>query len=139
MLLDSQIKESLLKYHVIAVVGLSNDSERHSYKVAMYLKNQGYKIVPINPKCVVVLNEKCYPDLVAAQTDLGTNKIEIVDIFRKPEYVPTHIEESIKIGAKLIWMQQGIEHKVAAAKAEQAGLQVIMDRCIMEEHKRLLL
>lgn len=139
MLSDDQIKQTLLKYHVIAVVGLSNDSERHSYKVAMYLKNQGYKIVPINPKCVAVLNEKCYPDLVVAQADLGTNTIEIVDIFRKPEYVPTHVDEAIKISAKMIWMQQGIEHKIAAAKAEQSGLQVIMDRCIMEEHKRLLL
>ena len=138
MLNDSWLKQVLQTSRVIAVVGLSENSDRPSYQVASYLKGQGYKIVPVNPKYQILLSETSFPDLISAQNHLGPSQIEIVDIFRQPQDVLPHVDEAIKIGAKIIWMQEGIEHKDAAKKAESAGLQVVMDLCLMKTHKRLI-
>lgn len=120
------------QYRTIAVVGLSSDPSRPSYQVAQYLQNQGYRIIPVNPKCREVLGEPCYPSLGQVP-----EPVEIVDIFRQVEAIPGIVEEAIAIGAKVIWMQQGLEHAEAAAKARQAGLQVVMNRCLKVEHARL--
>jgi hypothetical protein len=126
------IKEILNRYKVIAVVGLSSNPERPSYNVANYLKSQGYRIIPVNPREQEVLGERCYPDLSSIP-----EPIEVVDIFRRPEDVPAIVEEAIKVGAKVVWMQEGIINEEAAARAREAGLLVVMDRCMLKEHQKL--
>ena len=106
----------------IAVVGLSNKPERDSYRVAKYLQDHGYNIIPVNPAIETVLGEKSYPDL-----DSVPMPIDLVDIFRRSEAVPPIVDEAIKIGAKFIWMQDGVFSEPAKLKAEQAGLLVTMD------------
>lgn len=130
---DENIQEVLKKYKTIAVVGLSPNPERPSHYVAKYLKEHGYQVIPVNPDVQEVLGEKSYPDLKAVPI-----KVDIVDIFRRPESVPPIVEDALKIGAKVVWMQEGIVNKEAAKKAKSAGLTVIMDRCMMKEHLRLL-
>lgn len=127
----AEISEILEKYRVVAVVGLSSDPNRPSYRVAQYLQAQGYRIIPVNPGCQEILGEKCYATL----QDIPV-PVEIVDIFRKVEAIPGIVAEAIAVGAKVIWMQQGLEEPVSAQKAEQAGLKVIMDRCIKIEHQQ---
>lgn len=122
----------------IAVVGLSDNPQRPSFRVAAYLKNQGYLIYPVNPGFVNLLGEKCYPDLVTMQKNIAPTRIDIVDIFRRSQDVPPHVDEAISIGARVIWMQEGIEHIEAARQAEAAGLRVVMNRCLMKEHRRLV-
>ena len=135
---DNAIKNILIATHNIAVVGLSADPQRPSFQVANYLKSQGYRIFPVNPKCVTVLSEPCYANLaMVKETLLPGESIDIVDIFRRPEFVLPHIEEAIQVGVKVIWMQEGVEHKEAAAKAQAAGLTVIMNTCLMKTHQRL--
>jgi hypothetical protein len=115
------------------VVGLSSKRFRPSYGVAEYLKNAaGYKIIPVNPLEQEILGEKCYRDL-----DSVPEPVDIVDIFRRPEHVPAIVEAAIRIGAKAIWMQEGVVHEEAAATAREAGLLVVMDRCILKDHRRL--
>ena len=126
-------REILEAYHTVAVVGLSDDDTRPSYTVASYLKNAGYHIIPVNPTETEVLGEKAYPDLLSIP-----EPVEIVDIFRRPENVPPHVDEAIAIGAKVIWMQLGIRNEGAAAKARAAGLEVIQDRCIRAAHREML-
>lgn len=126
-------REILEAYHTVAVVGLSNDDTRPSYTVASYLNNAGYHIIPVNPTETEVLGEKAYPDLLSIP-----EPVEIVDIFRRPENVPPHVDEAIAIGAKVIWMQLGISNEEAAAKARAAGLEVIQDRCIRAAHRELI-
>jgi predicted CoA-binding protein len=116
----------------IAVVGLSDKPDRDSYRVAAYLQQRGYRIVPINPNLSEVLGEKVYGSLRDVR-----EPVDIVDIFRKPQTVPGLVEEAIAIGAKAVWMQNGIVHNAAADKARAAGLKVVMSRCIMVEHRRL--
>ncbi len=116
----------------IAVVGISNKLGRPSLTVASYLKGQGYRIIPVNPTIQDVNGEKCYPDLGSIP-----EKVDVVDIFRKPEDVLPVVEEAIRIGAKAIWMQEGIVNEDAARKAKEAGLQVVMDKCMLKEHSRL--
>ena len=116
----------------IAVIGLSGKRYRPSYGVAEYLKRSGYKIIPVNPQESEVLGEKCYPDL-----DSVPGPVDIVDIFRRPECVPEIVEAAIRKGAKVIWMQEGVVHEQAARRAEAAGLTVVMDRCILKDHRRL--
>jgi predicted CoA-binding protein len=125
------ILEILTKYKTIAVVGLSSDPMRPSYGVTEYMQAAGYHIVPVNPNEREVLGEKSYPRL----EDIG-QEIEIVDIFRRPEEVPPVVDSAIKVGAKVIWMQLGIANEPAAEKAQAAGIAVIMDACILVEHKK---
>ena len=113
----------------MAVVGLSSDPHRPSYQVAQYLQEHGYRIVPVNPGCQEVLGEKCYAGL----RDIPF-PVEIVDIFRKVEAIPGIVDDAIALGAKVVWMQQGLEEPQAARRAQQAGLQVVMDRCLKIEH-----
>lgn len=139
MVNDTQLRDIYTSTRIIAVVGLSSDPHRPSFGVAKYLKDVGYMVIPINPKYTSVLGEVCYPDLLKGAQAISPQKIEIVDIFRRPEFVLPHIEEAIKIGAKVIWMQEGVEHLAGAKKAEAQGITVIMNRCIMKEHGKLML
>ncbi len=124
------ITELLKTSRTIAVVGLSSNRSRPSYGVAEYLQSVGYRIIPVNPNESEVLGEKSYPGLEAIP-----EKVEIVDIFRRPEAVPEVVESAIRIGAKAVWMQEGVMHPEAAERARQAGLAVVMDRCIFREHR----
>lgn len=116
----------------IAVVGISNKLGRPSLTVASYLKGQGYRIIPVNPTIQDVNGEKCYPDLTSIP-----EKVDVVDIFRKPADVLPVVEEAVRIGAKAVWMQEGIVNEEAARKAKEAGLLVVMDKCMLKEHSRL--
>ena len=116
----------------VAVVGLSGKRYRPSYGVAEYLKREGYRVIPVNPEETEVLGEKSYPDLDSVPGD-----IDVVDIFRRPEYVPDIVEAAIRKGAKVVWMQEGVIHEQAAQRAREAGLTVVMDRCILKDHRRL--
>jgi uncharacterized protein len=127
-----RIPEILQSSRVIAVVGLSSKRYRPSYGVAEYMQRAGYRIIPVNPQETEVLGEKCYADL-----DSVPDAIDIVDIFRRAEYVPEIVESAIRKGAKAIWMQEDVVHDAAARRAEEAGLDVVMDRCILKEHRRL--
>ena len=127
-----KIAEILQQSHTIAVVGLSNKRHRPSYGVSEYMQRAGYRIIPVNPNCAEVLGEKSY-----ARLEDVPEGVEIVDIFRRSEFVPEIVESAIRIGAKVVWMQEGVIHEDAAAKARAAGLTVVMDRCILKEHRRL--
>lgn len=127
------ISELLRASHVIAVVGLSSKKFRPSYGVAEYMQREGYRIIPVNPNEAEVLGEKSY-----ARLEEIPEHIDIVDIFRRSEFVPPLVESAIRIGAKAIWMQEGVEDEAAARKARAAGLAVVMDRCILKEHSRHL-
>jgi len=126
------IEKILRESKTIAVVGLSPNPDRSSYVVASYLQAQGYRIIPVNPTVEEVLGERSYPDLASVPEE-----VDVVDIFRRPEHVPAIVEAAIAKGAKAIWMQEGIVHEEAAAKAREAGLLVVMDRCMFKEHQRL--
>jgi uncharacterized protein len=125
------IAEILKRYRTVAVVGLSSNTARPSYGVAEYLQGAGYRIVPVNPNEREVLDEKSY-----ARLEDVPDAVEIVDIFRRPENVPAAVEGAIRVGAKVVWMQLGIEDPVAAEKARAAGLIVVMNSCMLIEHKR---
>ena len=116
----------------IVVVGLSARRFRPSHGVAEYLQRAGYRIIPVNPKIAEVLGERSYASL-----DEVPEPVDIVDIFRRPEHVPAIVEAAIRKGAKTIWMQEGVVHEDAARRAESAGLAVVMDRCILKDHRRL--
>lgn len=124
--------EKILNYKNIAVVGISDDPTRPSNYVANFLEEHGYDIIPVNPNLKEWKGKKCYPDLLSIP-----GKVEVVDIFRRPEFVPPIVEEAIKIKAKAVWMQEGIVNEEAAAKARKAGIEVVMDRCMKTEYKRL--
>lgn len=130
---DETMKEILLSAKTIASVGLSSNPEKESYGVAQYLKNQGYHVIPVNPTADEILGEKSYPDLESVP-----ETIDVVQVFRKPEDVPPVVEGAIKGGAKTVWMQEGITNAAAAQTARAAGLQVVMDACMREAHKRLI-
>ena len=115
----------------IAVVGLSSNPSRPSHRVASYMQDQGYRIVPVNPNCREVLGEPSFPSLLQVPKEVT---IDLVNIFRRPETVPPIVEEAIQVNARGIWMQEGIIHPEAAQMAEEAGLWVVMDRCLMIEH-----
>jgi predicted CoA-binding protein len=133
MALDDQIRELLKMARTIGVVGLSDKAWRPSHDVAAYLQSAGYTIVPINPQVKMALGLKAYPDLLAAARE---HPIEIVDVFRRPEFVPEIVEQAIAIHAAAVWMQLGVVHHAAARHAMEAGLIVVMDRCIKVEHQR---
>ena len=126
--------ESLLREsRTIAVVGLSSRRSRPSYGVSEYMKSEGYRIIPVNPNETEILGEKSWASLEEIP-----EHVDIVDIFRRPECVPEIVDSAIRIGAKGIWMQEGIVHQEAAGKARAAGLEVVMDRCILKEHRKML-
>jgi uncharacterized protein len=129
----NRITEILTTSRSIAVVGLSGKRFRPSYGVAEYMQRAGYRIIPVNPLETEVLGEKSYPDL-----DSVPEPIDIVDIFRRSEFVPEVVEAAIRKGAKAIWMQEGVIHEDAARRAESAGMAVVMDRCILKDHRRLV-
>lgn len=127
------IGELLKSAHTIAVVGLSSNRMRPSYGVAEYMKNAGYKMIPVNPNEREVLGERA----VARLEDIH-EKVDIVDVFRRSEFVPEVAGSAIAIGAKALWLQEGVIHEGAAKRARDAGLFVVMDRCILKEHARRL-
>ncbi len=129
--MPDRITAILEKYKTVAVVGLSSKPTRPSYGVASYLKARGYRIIPVNPNEKAVLNEKAYPTL-----DDVPDAVEVVVIFRRPEFVPEVVERAIRKGARVVWMQEGIAHEEAAARARAAGLEVVQDRCILKEHAK---
>jgi hypothetical protein len=130
--MDAFIADLLRSAHTIAVVGLSNKRFRPSYGVSEYMKRSGYRIIPVNPGHAEILGEKSYPDLESIP-----EPVDIVNIFRRSECVPEIVDAAIRIGAKAIWMQEGVVDERAAAKARAAGLAVVMDRCVLKEHRRL--
>lgn len=132
---DEEIKAILKQAKTVAVVGLSDNPDRESYQVAAYLKAQGYRIIPVNPNIQEVLGERAYPTLLDIPKDIN---VDVVDIFRRPEFIPEIVEQAIARGAKAVWMQKGLAHNAAADKARAAGLSVVMDRCMMVEHRRLV-
>ena len=125
------IPDLLLNSHTIAVVGLSGKRFRPSYGVSEYMQRAGYRIIPVNPHESKVLGETSYASL-----DDVPGPVDIVDIFRRPEFVPEIVEAAIRKGARAIWMQEGVIHEGAAERARAAGLEVVMDRCILKEHRR---
>ncbi len=129
MLPQSEILRSV---KTIAVVGLSSKRTRPSYGVAEYMQRAGYRIIPVNPAETEVLGEKAYPDL-----DSIPVPVDLVNIFRRSELVPPVVDAAIRIGAKAIWMQEDVVHEEAAAKARAAGLVVVMDHCVLKEHRKL--
>lgn len=129
--MSSNIKNILTSSKTIAVVGLSDKPDRPSFEVASYLKDHGYTIIPVNPIISYWNGLKSYPDLLSIP-----EKVDVVDIFRKPEFVPQIVDQALKIGAKVIWMQERIVNEEAKKTAQNAGLTVVMDHCMMKEHKK---
>jgi uncharacterized protein len=125
-----QITEILQKANTIAVVGLSDNPLRPSHGVAAYLQSQGYRIIPVNPEITSSLGEQAYPSLLDVP-----EKIDIVDIFRRPEFVEEVVDQAIQVKVPAVWMQEEIVHEKAAQKARAAGIYVVMDRCILLEHR----
>lgn len=125
------IGELLQKSRTIAVVGLSDSPYRASHGVSAYMQSQGYKIIPVNPTVESALGESCYPSLLDVK-----EKIDVVNIFRRPEFVPEVVDQAIQLKVPVIWMQEGVVHEQAAEKARKAGITVIMDKCILKEHRR---
>ncbi|KQC06330.1 MAG: CoA-binding protein [Smithella sp. SDB] len=130
---DEEVTLLLKKARTIAIVGLSDTPTRDSHSVALYMMEKGYKIIPVNPKCSEILGEKSYPDLLSIP-----DKVDIVDIFRKTEFIAEIVDEAIKIKAGAVWMQLDLYHEQAARKAREAGLTVIESKCIKIEHAVLL-
>ncbi len=134
MTLDADIVSILADCHTIAVVGLSPNPQRASFDVARYMQAHGYRIVPVNPMAGVtdILGERVYPSLRDANL---VQKIDLVNCFRNSEDIPPIVDEAIAIGAKAVWMQLGVAHASAAAKAKLAGLKVVQDRCLKIDHR----
>ena len=128
--INDSITQLLKTSKTIAVVGLSDSPLRPSYGVAAYMQSQGYRIIPVNPTIKGALGEKAVDTLSAIK-----EKIDIVDVFRRPEFVPEVVYEAIKLKVPVIWLQEGVVHEEAAEHARKAGIQVIMDRCILKEHR----
>ncbi len=126
-----EIGDLLKRARNIAVVGLSDSPFRASHGVAAYMQSQGYHIIPVNPTIESALGEKSYKSLLDVK-----EKIDIVDIFRRPEYVPDVVDQAIQLKVPAIWMQEGVIHEQAAEKARRAGIFVIMDHCILKEHRQ---
>ena len=130
---NEEIKQILLSTRTIAAVGLSSNPEKESYAIVEYLQQQGYRIFPVNPTATEILGEKSYPDLESIP-----EKVDVVQLFRKSEDVPPFVDSATKIGAKVVWMQVGIENVEAARKAEAAGLKVVMNACMRITHRMLI-
>jgi len=130
---SADIEKILTSYRTVAIVGASPNPERPSYKVADFLKKEGFRVIPVTPKADKVVGEKAYPDLASIPVP-----VEVVDIFRRAEDVTPIVEEAIAVGAKVVWMQEGIINEEAAASARKAGLTVVMDHCMKKELLRKL-
>jgi uncharacterized protein len=130
---DAEVKKLLRDVHTIAVVGLSSSRLRASYGVSQYMQSAGYRIIPVNPNEREVLGEKAY-----ARLEDVPEKIDVVNVFRRPEFVPGIVDSAIRVGARAIWMQEGVADDAAAQRARDAGLFVIMDSCILKQHRRLV-
>ena len=126
------LRRILIDYKRVAIVGLSDDWSRPSNFAAKYLLDHGFEVIPVNPKYDEILGQKCYADL----RDIPT-PVDIVDLFQRVERIPPFVDQAIEIGAKVVWMQLGIVHEEAAQKARDAGLEVVMDRCMKIEYARL--
>ncbi len=131
--MSAQSDQLLKSAKTIAVVGLSGNRWRPSYGVSEYMQAMGYRIIPVNPKESEVLGEKAYATLEEIP-----EPVDIVNIFRQSHFVPEIVDSAIRIGAKLVWMQEDVIHEEAARKAREAGLEVVMDRCILKDHRRLM-
>jgi predicted CoA-binding protein len=131
------IQEMLEKTKTIAVVGLSDHEGRASFGVSRFMQRQGYRIVPVNPRIAESLGEKAYPTLeaaVAAHPRGSENEIQMVNVFRAPEFVPEIVEEAIRLKLPYLWLQEGVVHDEAAARAEAAGIKVVMDHCLLKAY-----
>ena len=129
---EAEVISALLRSKTIAVIGLSEDSMKASHYVSVAMQRLGHRILPINPFLEMVLGEKCYPSLTALPL-----KPDLVNVFRLPKFIPAIVEEMIALDLKALWVQQGTLHREAATRAEANGIQVVMDRCIMVESRRL--
>ncbi len=129
---DAELRDILKSVHTVACVGVSSNPEKPSYGIFQYLTEAGYQIVPVNPTAPDIMGRPSYPDVSSIP-----QKIDVVQVFRKPEDVPPVVEQAIQAGAKVVWMQEGIVNEQAAKQAEAAGLKVVMDRCMMKTHQRL--
>lgn len=130
---NEELKQILLSTRTIAAVGLSSNPEKESFAIVEYLQQQGYRIFPVNPTASEILGEKTYPDLESIP-----EKVDVVQLFRKSEDVPPFVDSAINIGAKVVWMQVGIENEDAAKKARAAGLTVVMNACMRVTHRMLI-
>ncbi|MHB8926599.1 MAG: CoA-binding protein [Bacillota bacterium] len=130
---DEELRQAMTAAKTIAVIGLSPDSDKPSHFVPKYMQSKGYKIIPVNPTVDQVLGEKAYPTL----SDVPV-KVDIVDVFRRAEKTPPIVDEAAKVGAGLVWLQEGIFSDEAAARAEAHGLPIVMDKCLLKEHRRLI-
>jgi uncharacterized protein len=126
-----RIAELLKNAKTIAVVGLSDNPMKPSYGVSQYMQSKGYRIIPVNPQATEVLGEKSYASLL----DIS-EKIDVVDVFRRPEAVPEIVDQAIQLKVPAIWLQETVVHEEAAEKARQAGIFVVMDKCILKEHRK---
>jgi len=132
---SEEIIEILKGFKRVAVVGISNKPKRDSHRVGKYLKENGYDITPVNPTLSELFDIKAYPSVSDIPQD---EAVEIVDIFRRPDAVMEIVEEAIARGAKVVWMQEGVINNAAANRAKEAGLKVVMNRCIMKEHHKMV-
>ena len=126
------LRQILNTHKRVAIVGLSADWSRPSFFTAKYLLERGFEVIPVNPKYAEILGQECYPDLKSIPTP-----VDIVDLFQRGERVPPFVDAAIAIGAQVVWMQLGIIHQAAAQKARDAGLEVVMDRCMKIEYARI--
>ncbi len=131
--MDSELRDILKSARTVACVGVSSNPQKPSYGIFQYLAEAGYRMIPVNPTAPEILGRPSYPDLPSIP-----EKIDVVQVFRKPEDVPPVVEQAIKAGAKVVWMQEGIVNEAAAATAEAAGLKVVMDHCMRKEYQRLI-
>ncbi len=129
---DTTIREILATPRTVAVVGCSPDPDRDSHRIAALLKAKGHRVIPVNPSCQEILGERCY----ASVRDIPET-VEMVDVFRRPEFVDQIADEAIAVGAKILWLQLGVINEPAAGKTQDAGLTVVMDRCPAIEYRRL--
>jgi predicted CoA-binding protein len=128
---EETIRRILEECHTIAVVGLSSDTWRPSNSVSAYMRRTGYTVIPVNPNETEVFGEKAYPDLASVP-----EKVDLVDVFRRSEEAGKAVDEAIAVGAKAVWLQEGVIDRDAAQRALDAGLLVVMDRCWLKEHRR---
>ena len=128
---DPELRE-ILSYPTVAVVGCSPKESRPSHAVALYLRNAGYRVIPVNPGFSEILGEKCYPNLLQIP-----EKVDVVDVFRRSEEVLPIVRDAVRIGAKAVWLQDGVAHPAGEEEARRAGLKVVSNDCMMREHRRL--
>jgi hypothetical protein len=127
---SDEIGDLLARVRTIAVIGLSSDPLRPSFGVSRYMQGKGYRIIPVNPNEDAVLGERAYKSLGEIP-----DKVDLVDVFRRPEFVPEIVDEAIHLQIPALWLQEGVVHEAAAQKARDAGMAVVMDRCILKEHR----